>query len=543
MSLRSLGLALLVVALCAVLGAAGATGVVFVDKNRSGTLDAGETGVAGAVVSDGLNVVRTDDAGRFSLPDNGSARFVSLSTPTGMKPTAGWYRAVTGGGSYVFPLETRNESGPLVFAQLSDIHYAPDPDAFSRAFADREMAFLPQGTLDGLVAEINPLAPDFVIATGDIIANAKGPELDEVTSWFDAMDTYFKRFSVPVYAVMGNHDEVRDPAVDKSVYEEHFGPTYYSFNVKGTHCVVLDLHQLEGTKQVYTIGATQLEWLRRDLGAVGASVPILVFCHEPTPDWAQTPENAALWDLLAGASITALVNGHWHTDFVLREEPFFELTSGAVCGSWWEGANPDGMGFGYRVYQMARGRLASTWRTVGANIVSFASPSDAALVWTGRLVAAAWGNAASATYRWDSGAETAVDVTFNGLWSTAAGNLNVDALSEGYHTLTITFARASGGPVVGQQAFYVVAPGLSLVEFIDHPDVFQGKLVGTTSLEVRAVMGTDISVTDGAKTIIVSKFPIAVAKGDHVALVGMYRPTSVDPIKCFDPAFTVRVQY
>jgi hypothetical protein len=355
------------------------------------------------------------------------------------------------------------------------------------------------------------------------------------------MDAYLDRFTVPVYETMGNHDEVRDPAVDKSLYEEHFGPTYYSFNVKGTHCVVLDLHELQDTKQIYTIGATQLEWLRRDLAAIDADAPILVFCHEPTTDWSQTPENAALWDLLAGSNITALLNGHWHTDFVLRDEPFVELTSGALCGSWWEGPNPDGTGFGYRVYRMARGRLDSTWRTVGANAVSFASPAAAALVWTDRLVATVWGDAASATYRWDGGAEVAVDVTSNGLWSTAAGNLNVDTLSPGYHTLTLTFARASGGPIVGQKTFYVLAPGLSLSEFIDHPDVFQGKMVGTTSLEVRAVMGTDISATDGVKTIIVAKFPITVAKGDHIALVGMYRPTSTDPIKSFDLVFSVKL--
>jgi predicted phosphodiesterase len=526
----------------AVLLAADVGGVVFLDKNHNGALDSGETGVSGAVVSDGLNVVRTDDAGRFSLPSNEGSRFVFLSTPNGTRPTAGWYRAVAGDGPYVFPLETRDESGPLVFAQLSDIHYAPDPEALSRAFSDREMAFLPQGTLDGLVAEINPLAPDFVILTGDIIANAKGPELDEVRSWFAAMDDGFvSRFAAPVYEVMGNHDEVRDPAVDKAVYEEHFGPTYYSFNMKGTHCVVLDPHQLSGTAQSYTVGATQLEWLRRDLAVVGANAPILVFCHEPTPDWAATPENEALWTLLAGSHITALLNGHWHTNSVLREEPFFELTSGAVCGAWWEGPNPDGTGFGYRIYEMARGRLESTWRTVGLDVVSFTSPTSAALTWTDRLVASVWGRASAASYRWDSAAPISLRVSDNGLWSTAAGNLNVTALSPGYHTISLSFTMSNGTTVQGEKEFLVLQPALTLGEITSHPEVFQGKMVGVSGLEVRAVMGTDISATDSTKTIIVSKFAVTVAKGDHIAVVGMYRPTSVDPIKLFDPIFSVKL--
>jgi len=152
-----------------------------------------------------------------------------------------------------------------------------------------------------------------------------------------------------------------------------------------------------------------------------------------------------------------------------------------------------------------------------------------------------WGEAASAAYCWDGGANVTIDVASNGLWSTAAGNLNVATLPSGYHTLTVTFSMTSGGPIVGRQAFYVFVPGLSLSDFIDHPEVFQGKMVGTTALEVRAVMGADISATDGTKTIIVAKFPLSVAKGDRVSVVGMYRATSADPIKAFDLIFSVKL--
>ncbi len=523
--------------------AAGTDGVVFVDRNQNALLDDGESGVAGAVVSDGFSVVRTDEAGRFSLPDNKGSRFVFLSTPNGMKPVDGWYRAVASGATYSFPLGTRDESGPLVFAQLSDIHYAPDAGSFSFAFDDREMAFLPGPTMDALVGELNALEPDFVILTGDIIANAKGPSLETVRQWFATVDGEFvSRLASPVYGVVGNHDQVRVAAVDKSVYEEHFGPTYYSFNVKGTHCVILDPHQLAETKQIYSVDAAQLEWLRGDLACVDASAPILVFCHEPTTDWAPTEESEALWNLLAESRITALLNGHWHTNFVLREEPFYEFTSGAVCGSWWEGPNPDGTQFGYRVYEVSRGQLDSTWRTAGKNVVSFASPAAAALVWADRLVASVWGGAVSASYQWDDGDAVDVRVSSNGLWSTVAANLNVTTLAAGYHALTVAFSLTDGTTSSGTQSFYVLQPGLAIGDFIDHPEVFQGKMVGLPDVQVRAVMGADLSATDGTDTFIVAKFPFAVARGDHISLVGMYRPTSADPIKSFDLIFSVRLK-
>jgi hypothetical protein len=39
----------------------------------------------------------------------------------------------------------------------------------------------------------------------------------------------------------------------------------------------------------------------------------------------------------------------------------------------------------------------------------------------------------------------------------------------------------------------------------------------------------------------VSKFPLIVVRGDHISLVGMYRPTSADPIKSFDLIFSVKL--
>jgi hypothetical protein len=134
-----------------------------------------------------------------------------------------------------------------------------------------------------------------------------------------------------------------------------------------------------------------------------------------------------------------------------------------------------------------------------------------------------------------------VPVSANGLWSTAAGNLNVTVLEPGIHTLWLEFAMRDGTVLAGSQSFYILAPGLALGDIIAHPEVFQGKMVGVPNLEVRAVMGSDISATDGTKTIIVSKFPLIVVRGDHISLVGMYRPTSADPIKSFDLIFSVKL--
>ncbi|MCK5247818.1 hypothetical protein KAR02_13010, partial [Candidatus Bipolaricaulota bacterium] len=319
--------------------------------------------------------------------------------------------------------------------------------------------------------------------------------------------------------------------------ESHFGPTYYSFNIKGTHCVVLDTQQLVEGLLVYTVDAQQLAWLEQDLATVDPEAPILVFCHEPTPDWAATDESAALLELLASQSITALINGHWHTNTVLQQEPFFELTSGAVCGAFWEGPGPDGSGFGYRVFQMARGNLKSIWQTAGHNNVDVPDPAEAILTWVDPMLAQVWGQAGGVSYHWDDQAAITVDVYWNGLWSSVSTNLNVSTLANGYHTLTIEFEFADAETITETRTYYVSNPAISLEEIFDHPDTFQGKIVAAPHLEVRAVMGSDISAFDETKTIIITKVPYTLSRGALIGIVGMYKATSTAPIKIYDPIF------
>ena len=514
-------------------------GVVFVDQNGNGLLDNGEKGLPEVSVSDGTTVSRTDAEGRFQIPLSSGARFVFVSTPTGTTAGDSWYQPVEEGKTddYSFPLTRRDEHGPLVFIQLSDIHYAPTPEQFKEGLRDRRMVILPDPVLAAIADDANAVEADFVILTGDLVADSKYPEPARVEEWMASVASFASSLEHPTYGVLGNHDVVRDESIGKSIYESHFGPTYYSFNVKGTHVVVLDTQQLVGTSLVYTVDAQQLAWLEQDLSTVDPSAQILVFCHQPTPDWTTTDENAALFELLGSQSITALINGHWHTNAVLRQEPFVELTSGAVCGAWWEGPGPDGTGFGYRVFQMARGNLNTIWQSAGHDNVDIPIPSEAILTWTNPLHAQVWGQASSASYHWDDQTAIDVDMNWNGLWSSISTTLNVSTLVNGYHTLTIEFEFADAETVTEARTYYVSNASISLEEIFEHPDTFQGKIVAAPNLEVRAAMGSDISATDGTKTIIITKVPYTLSRGASIGIVGMYRATSTAPIKIYDPVF------
>ena len=60
-------------------------GTVYVDTNQSGTFDKGDKPLAGVMVTDGMNVVKTDKKGRFSLSGFKKTRFISITTPAGFE--------------------------------------------------------------------------------------------------------------------------------------------------------------------------------------------------------------------------------------------------------------------------------------------------------------------------------------------------------------------------------------------------------------------------------------------------------------------------
>ena len=60
-------------------------GTVYIDSNQSGILDKSDKPLMGVMVTDGLNVVKTDKKGRFSLPGFAKTRFITITTPPGLE--------------------------------------------------------------------------------------------------------------------------------------------------------------------------------------------------------------------------------------------------------------------------------------------------------------------------------------------------------------------------------------------------------------------------------------------------------------------------
>jgi hypothetical protein len=365
------------VALAALLVAGAASagtarGTVFDDLDRDGVRDAGERGLPGVAVSNGVDVVATDDEGGYRIElDPGAVLFVT-------KP-AGWAVPVDADGLPRFyyvhsPDGTPPElglrypgiapTGPLPEAIDFPLHRVQDPDRFRVVwFADTQ----PQTPAeldyirDDVIAELVGVDAAFGITVGDIV-------YDEM-SLFPRQNRMIGRIGIPWYNVPGNHElnfQAPDNRHARETFKRVFGPPYFSFEYGKVHFVALDdvyylgkdagndVPHLRGVGNYQgRIEGDQLAWLAADLARVPADRLIVLASHIPPRSY-EFPEreNSNLMELeplfrvLEDRAHVLWIAGHMHVaehhwfgadDGWRGDEPLHAHSLSAVCGSWWTG--------------------------------------------------------------------------------------------------------------------------------------------------------------------------------------------------------------
>ena len=169
------------------------------------------------------------------------------------------------------------------------------------------------GTLQVAIDRINALEhqPDLILHTGDLTHLAKDAEFYTLEQQLRGV-----RQRNIVY-VPGEHDLIGDGS---KRYMERFGQNalgngWRSFDHKGVHFIGLNnAAQLDG---LGNIGAEQMTWLKRDLGSLTASTPVVVFAHIPLwavyPQWGwSTKDSAEAMDALKRFGSVTVLNGHIH---------------------------------------------------------------------------------------------------------------------------------------------------------------------------------------------------------------------------------------
>jgi hypothetical protein len=253
-----------------------AHGVVYADANANGTRDAAERGVSGVIVSNQRDVVVTDSLGRFEIPA-GTTGIVFVSVPDGYRSSGAFWRATTAvSASLDFGLVRQTQSRTFSFVHASDPHIATQNVERFRRF--RRMA--------------DSLRPAFVLMGGDLVRDAMSQTESNARSYFDLFATEAKGLHTPMWTVPGNHDhygiipsrshaDPASPLYNRGMYHQYFGPDYYSFTYGGVHFIGLNTISPDDSAYYGNVDSVQMEWLKRDLGHVPATMPIVTFNHIP----------------------------------------------------------------------------------------------------------------------------------------------------------------------------------------------------------------------------------------------------------------------
>jgi len=288
---------LILLLLCSCLGAnAQFMGKVYLDVDSNGKFTTPDKLIDGVRVSDGLNVVVTDREGHFNLPGYAKTRFISVSWPAGYRPYAKPYRPVSDTTkTYDFAL-VRDEK--MAGKKIKILHISDtETDVYGNWIADI------RNTLKGEQAA-------FTVHTGDICYE-KGLQ-------FHAAEVNESRLQRPIYYAMGNHDLVKGP-YGEALFESLFGPPYYSFDAGPAHFIITPMASGD-FKPDYTTDQL-IAWLRNDLKNTDPKRPVFIFNHNlPFAKGSYVLKGQKDSIDLAKAGLKAWVYGHWHSNFVTKDQ-------------------------------------------------------------------------------------------------------------------------------------------------------------------------------------------------------------------------------
>jgi hypothetical protein len=268
----------------------------------------------------------------------------------------------------------------FTFLFLTDTHTQPELDATHGT----ELA----------MKRARGIPADFAIQGGDHVFDALGVTKQRAVQLFDLYAKTEQDLGMKVHHTLGNHDcfgvytasgvPTTDPEYGKKMFAERFGPTYYSFDHKGHHFMVLDSIGITPDRFYEArMDDDQLAWLAKDLAAQPAGTPIIVTTHIPlvtaVPSYTPPAPQAAHGNgfvngpaaikLFEGHNVLGVLQGHTHVneEVIWHGVPY--MTSGAVCGNWWHGTRL-GTPEGFTVVTVAGGKLSTRYETTGFQSVA-----------------------------------------------------------------------------------------------------------------------------------------------------------------------------
>jgi 3',5'-cyclic-AMP phosphodiesterase len=207
---------------------------------------------------------------------------------------------------------------------------------------------------------MNQLEADFVLTGGDLVFDVLRGDFNRSDSLFNLYKSAISTINKRVYHCLGNHDLFGiypesdigpdHPDYKFGMFRRHLGDTYYSFNHKGWHFIVLNSLAEKDQKYIGYIDDEQKAWLINDLDVAGPNTPVVVVSHlpfisvqkqkYPPPGVVQDSwiiNRNEILDIFDKYNVRLVLQGHlhWLEDLNVENKTRY-ITGGAIAGrpSW-----------------------------------------------------------------------------------------------------------------------------------------------------------------------------------------------------------------
>lgn len=334
------------------------SGYVYEDTNKNGKKERSEQGLANIAVSNGVDVVVTDEKGYYEL-NVGDDNIIFVIKPAGYQfplsehNTPKYYHIHKPKGS---PKDMEFAGVPPTPAQTSvdfPLYSFPENNQFTslifgdpQAYVRKELEYFEKGIVSEV---IGTEGVSFGLSLGDLA----GDDLSLHVPYKEIV----AKIGLPWYNLMGNHDmntDVEADSLSDETFELNFGPANYSFNYGNAHFIVLDnvLYPDPRGGRGYWGGfrKDQLDFVENDLKLVGKDKLIVLAFHIPlhhlNGDTFRLEDRQRLFDLLKDFPYTLSLSAHMHTQsqhFYTKTEgwhqdkPHHEYNVGTTSGDWYSG--------------------------------------------------------------------------------------------------------------------------------------------------------------------------------------------------------------
>lgn len=220
---------------------------------------------------------------------------------------------------------------PVYFVQISDSHIGPSTEFLRHGHN-------PYRCAQALVQHLNrlPTKPDFVIHTGDIVAD---PDPDS----YRLAAELFAELKFPLYFVTGNHDHSRHihrylPMGPKQLLSRNMDVLSYAFDVKEYRFLVIDARGPDEIDPHGLLSEEMLSILRDETAADGP--PLTLFTH-----YLVLPINSTWMDaymlIINGEElhkllvpvrerVRAVFNGHVHQNIQVMKDNVLYVSSAST---------------------------------------------------------------------------------------------------------------------------------------------------------------------------------------------------------------------